>query len=115
MTVTIHDLTAWKQQGRRFVMLTAYDYPTTRILGASAGARGRVGEWRLWGGRAGAFLPCVGGFPGGGGPEITGSRGTPTMGLGAGPATDAQGLVLPALLGPGDGPPPRFAKAYADI
>jgi len=32
MTVTIHDLRAWKQQGRRFAMLTAYDFPTARIL-----------------------------------------------------------------------------------
>jgi 3-methyl-2-oxobutanoate hydroxymethyltransferase len=32
MTVTIHDLRAWKAQGRRFAMLTAYDYPTARIL-----------------------------------------------------------------------------------
>src|SRR5205085_10594181 len=35
MTVTIHDLEAWKQQGQRFVMLTAYDYPTARILDAA--------------------------------------------------------------------------------
>jgi 3-methyl-2-oxobutanoate hydroxymethyltransferase len=32
MTVTIHDLRAWKSQGRRFVMLTAYDFLTARIL-----------------------------------------------------------------------------------
>ncbi|MBI2237092.1 MAG: 3-methyl-2-oxobutanoate hydroxymethyltransferase, partial [Actinobacteria bacterium] len=32
MTVTIHDLRAWKAEGRRFTMLTAYDYPTARIL-----------------------------------------------------------------------------------
>jgi 3-methyl-2-oxobutanoate hydroxymethyltransferase len=32
MSVTIHDLRAWKQAGRRFPMLTAYDYPTARIL-----------------------------------------------------------------------------------
>jgi 3-methyl-2-oxobutanoate hydroxymethyltransferase len=32
MTVTIHDLRTWKAQGRRFVMLTAYDHPTARIL-----------------------------------------------------------------------------------
>jgi 3-methyl-2-oxobutanoate hydroxymethyltransferase len=35
MTVTIHDLSAWKHQGRRFAMLTAYDYPTARILDAA--------------------------------------------------------------------------------
>lgn len=32
MSVTIHDLRAWKAQGKRFAMLTAYDYPTARIL-----------------------------------------------------------------------------------
>jgi 3-methyl-2-oxobutanoate hydroxymethyltransferase len=32
MSTTIHDLRGWKQAGKRFVMLTAYDYPTARIL-----------------------------------------------------------------------------------
>lgn len=32
MSVTIHDLREWKTQGRRFAMLTAYDYPSARIL-----------------------------------------------------------------------------------
>jgi 3-methyl-2-oxobutanoate hydroxymethyltransferase len=30
--ITIHDLKAWKQRGQRFAMLTAYDFPTARIL-----------------------------------------------------------------------------------
>ena len=29
---TIHDLAAWKGEGRRFAMLTAYDFPTAQIL-----------------------------------------------------------------------------------
>ena len=29
---TIHDLKAWKAEGRRFTMLTAYDFPTAQIL-----------------------------------------------------------------------------------
>jgi 3-methyl-2-oxobutanoate hydroxymethyltransferase len=29
---TIRDLAAWKSEGRRFVMLTAYDFPTAQIL-----------------------------------------------------------------------------------
>src|SRR5205085_5788572 len=29
---TIHDLRAWKAEGRRWAMLTAYDFPTARIL-----------------------------------------------------------------------------------
>src|SRR5207244_9593272 len=32
MTFTVRDLPAFKQRGERFVMLTAYDYPTARIL-----------------------------------------------------------------------------------
>jgi 3-methyl-2-oxobutanoate hydroxymethyltransferase len=32
MTITIHDLRTWKTEGRRFTMLTAYDFPTARIL-----------------------------------------------------------------------------------
>jgi 3-methyl-2-oxobutanoate hydroxymethyltransferase len=32
MAVTIHDLRAWKAEGRRWAMLTAYDFPTARIL-----------------------------------------------------------------------------------
>lgn len=32
MRVSIHDLRTWKAQGKRFVMLTAYDFPTAQIL-----------------------------------------------------------------------------------
>lgn len=32
MTVSIHDLRAWKAEGRRWAMLTAYDHPTASIL-----------------------------------------------------------------------------------
>jgi 3-methyl-2-oxobutanoate hydroxymethyltransferase len=30
--ITVHDLAAWKREGRRFPMLTAYDFPTAQIL-----------------------------------------------------------------------------------
>jgi 3-methyl-2-oxobutanoate hydroxymethyltransferase len=29
---TVHDLKAWKAEGRKFTMLTAYDFPTAQIL-----------------------------------------------------------------------------------
>jgi 3-methyl-2-oxobutanoate hydroxymethyltransferase len=32
MSVTIRDLRSFKERGERFIMLTAYDYPTARIL-----------------------------------------------------------------------------------
>jgi len=32
MSVTVQDLRAWKSEGRRFAMLTAWDYPTARLL-----------------------------------------------------------------------------------
>lgn len=32
MTITIHDLRKWKSEGKRFTMLTAYDYTTARWL-----------------------------------------------------------------------------------
>ena len=32
MTVTIHDLGAWKTEGKRFAMLTVYDFPTAKLL-----------------------------------------------------------------------------------
>ena len=32
MTINIHDLRAWKAEGTRFAMLTAYDFPTAQIL-----------------------------------------------------------------------------------
>ncbi len=35
MSVTVRDLARYKAEGRRFVMLTAYDFPTARILDAA--------------------------------------------------------------------------------
>ncbi|HEY6565945.1 MAG TPA: 3-methyl-2-oxobutanoate hydroxymethyltransferase [Actinomycetota bacterium] len=35
MTVSTHDLRAWKGEGRRWAMLTAYDFPTAQILDAA--------------------------------------------------------------------------------
>jgi 3-methyl-2-oxobutanoate hydroxymethyltransferase len=45
---------------------------------------------------------------------ITGAVGIPTIGIGAGSATDGQVLVLSDLLGIGDVPPPRFVRRYLD-
>src|SRR5947209_4847746 len=36
MSITVRDVRAFKERGERFVMLTAYDYPTARILDEAA-------------------------------------------------------------------------------
>ncbi len=81
--------------------------------------RGDAGERVLEDARrledAGAFavvLECV---PSGLGARITEELGIPTIGIGAGPHTDAQVLVLHDLLGMTPGPSPRFVKRYADL
>jgi 3-methyl-2-oxobutanoate hydroxymethyltransferase len=233
MTVTIHDLRAWKAEGRRFAMLTAYDFPTARILDRAgipvllvgdslannvlgysntlpvtmdemlhhtrAVVRGTseamvvgdmpflsyqvsvedgirnagrflkeggaqavkiegpqvelthrlvelgipvmahvgltpqsvhaMGGYRVQGRgedaarlldqaqaieKAGAFAIVLEGVPSDLGAEITRTLQIPTIGIGAGPNTDAQVLVLHDLLGLSERLP-RFAKAYADL
>ncbi|HVE92911.1 MAG TPA: 3-methyl-2-oxobutanoate hydroxymethyltransferase [Actinomycetota bacterium] len=64
---------------------------------------------------AGAFavvLECV---PAALGARITEALDVPTIGIGAGPGTSAQVLVLHDLLGLTAGPAPRFVKRYADM
>lgn len=64
---------------------------------------------------AGAFaivLECV---PSEVGTRVTDAIAIPTIGIGAGPGTDAQVLVFHDLLGLTTGPLPRFVKAYADL
>src|SRR5205085_6400816 len=47
--------------------------------------------------------------------ELTPRLEIPVIGIGAGPATDGQVLVLHDLLGIYDGHAPRFAKRYAEV
>lgn len=63
---------------------------------------------------AGAFaivLECV---PAELGRRVTEAVEIPTIGIGAGPHTDAQVMVVSDLLGLTAGPKPRFVKAYTD-
>jgi 3-methyl-2-oxobutanoate hydroxymethyltransferase len=64
--------------------------------------------------KAGAFSIVVEGVPAEVGVQITGSLEIPTIGIGAGPGTDAQVLVINDLLGINDRIP-RLAKKYADL
>jgi len=64
---------------------------------------------------AGAFSIVVEAVPAEAGKRITEAVDVPTIGIGAGPHTDGQVLVINDVLGLNAGPHPRFAKAYADL
>jgi 3-methyl-2-oxobutanoate hydroxymethyltransferase len=64
---------------------------------------------------AGCFAVVIEGVPDSLGAKITESVSIPTIGIGAGPATDGQVLVFHDLLGLGRHAPPKFVRAYADL
>ena len=65
--------------------------------------------------KAGAFSLVLEGIPSDLGREITEHLEIPTIGIGAGPHTDGQVLVITDLLGLGAGRYPKFAKPYANL
>lgn len=66
---------------------------------------------------SGAFAVVLEMVPGDVARQITEEIGVPTIGIGAGPDTDAQVLVWQDMAGlrVGDGPTPRFVKQYANL
>lgn len=64
---------------------------------------------------AGAFSLVLEGVPDLLGEAITREVGIPTIGIGAGPATDGQVLVFHDVLGIGGGRYPKFVRSYADL
>jgi 3-methyl-2-oxobutanoate hydroxymethyltransferase len=64
---------------------------------------------------AGAFAVLIECVPADLGREITEAVQVPTIGIGAGPETSGQVLVINDLLGMTDGYLPRFVKAYASL
>ena len=64
---------------------------------------------------AGCFALVLEGVPDAVAASVTEEIDIPTIGIGAGPSCDGQVMVLHDLLGLGSGPPPKFARAYADL
>src|SRR3989442_15735228 len=65
--------------------------------------------------KAGAFSLVLEGMPSKLAAEITPELRIPTIGIGAGPATDGQVLVLHDMLGLTTGKAPKFVKRYANL
>lgn len=64
---------------------------------------------------AGAFAIVLEAIPADLARRVTAAVSVPTIGIGAGPGTDAQVMVIHDLLGISTGRKPRFVKAYADL
>ena len=62
----------------------------------------------------GCFAVVIEGVPDVLGAAITAERSIPTIGIGAGPATDGQVLVFHDAMGLGAGRPPKFVRQYLD-
>jgi 3-methyl-2-oxobutanoate hydroxymethyltransferase len=65
--------------------------------------------------RAGVFSLVLEGIPAPLAKKITRKLRIPTIGIGAGPDCDGQVLVLDDILGLGENPSPKFAKAFASL
>ena len=65
--------------------------------------------------KAGAFSLVLEGIPTDVARRVTEAVAMPTIGIGAGPHTDGQVLVVSDLLGMGAGSYPKFVKPYANL
>jgi len=86
-----------------------------KVQGRSDEQAQRIRIWAKELEEAGAFalvLECV---PSALAAEITAALSIPTIGIGAGPACDAQVLVVHDLVGLSGGQSPKFVKRYADV
>ena len=86
-----------------------------KVQGRSEDAANRIVDEAVSLAQAGAFSIVIEGVPAEVGRRITEAVPVPTIGIGAGPDTDAQVLVIQDLLGMTGGRLPRFVKQYADV
>ena len=85
-----------------------------RVQGRGAGADELVGQAQALE-AAGAFAVVLEMVPAPVAERVTRELSIPTIGIGAGPGTDAQVLVWSDFAGLRAGPAPRFVKKYADL
>jgi len=85
-----------------------------RVQGRGAGAEKLVAD-ALAVQEAGAFAVVLEMVPVDVAKRVTAELTVPTVGIGAGPETDAQVLVWPDMAGLNTGRVPRFVKRYADL
>jgi 3-methyl-2-oxobutanoate hydroxymethyltransferase len=86
-----------------------------KVQGRDEEAADRIVEDAVALADAGAFAVVLEAVPAAIGRRVTEAINVPTIGIGAGPDTDAQVLVWHDLLGLTSGRLPRFVKAYADL
>lgn len=89
------------------------------VTGLRVQGRGEAGEQLVADAKAleaaGAFAVVLEAVPAALAERITAELSVPTIGIGAGPGTDAQVLVWTDLAGLTPGPGPKFVKRYADL
>lgn len=86
-----------------------------RVQGRDAAAADALAADALALTEAGVFAIVLEAVPAELARRVTGAVAVPTIGIGAGPHTDAQVMVLHDLLGLSTGHRPRFVKPYADL
>jgi 3-methyl-2-oxobutanoate hydroxymethyltransferase len=86
-----------------------------RVQGRTAEAAARIREEALRLTDAGCFGIVLELVPSALAAEVTRAVGVPTIGIGAGPDTDGQILVLPDMLGLNEGFQPRFLRRFAEL
>ena len=114
----------------QIVAITAAGIPVMAHIGFTPQREHTLGGYRVQGrgdaaedvyadaqavAEAGAFAMVLEMVPGELAKRITHDIGIPTVGIGAGPDTDAQVLVWQDMAGLRSGPMPRFVKRYADL
>ena len=86
-----------------------------KVQGRSDDAADRLVDDAVSLAQAGAFAVVVEAVPADVGRRITDAIDVPTIGIGAGPGTDGQVLVVSDMMGLTSGRLPRFVKPYADL